>query len=160
MKIELITQDKKQFMDLLLIADESEDMIGKYLDRGDLFALYDDELVAVCVVTGEGDGVCELQNLAVYEKYWRQGYGAKMVGYVCDYYKDKFVKMIVATGDSRITVPFYEHCGFAVTHRIKDYMLERCPNPVIENGVQIFDMVYLTKIINEVRNCGKQRNNA
>lgn len=147
MKIERINTNKQRFMDLLLLADESEDMIGKYLERGDLFALYDDELVAICVVTDEDSGVCELQNLAVYEKYQRRGYGTKMVSYVCDYYRDKFVKMIVATGDSSITIPFYEHCGFTVSHRIENYMLERCPNPVFENGVQIFDMIYLTKML-------------
>ena len=147
MKIERITGDKRRFMDLILIADEREDMIEDYLDRGELFALYDDELVAECVVTDEGNGVCELQNLAVYEKFRRKGYGAELVRYVCDYYKGTFVKMIVGTGDSRITVPFYEHCGFTVSHRIENYMLKHCSNPIIENGIQIFDKVILTKML-------------
>ena len=41
MKVEIILDNKKQFLDLLLLADEQEDMIDKYLDRGDMFALYD-----------------------------------------------------------------------------------------------------------------------
>ncbi|MFR9152056.1 MAG: GNAT family N-acetyltransferase, partial [Hungatella sp.] len=42
MEIKRIEENKKQFMDLLLLADEQESMIDKYLERGDLFALYDD----------------------------------------------------------------------------------------------------------------------
>ena len=37
-RIEKIANDKKRFLDLLLFADEQEDMIDKYLPSGDLFA--------------------------------------------------------------------------------------------------------------------------
>ena len=33
MHIYEITGDKKQYLDLLLLADEQEDMVDKYLDR-------------------------------------------------------------------------------------------------------------------------------
>ena len=39
MEIKLITSNKKQFLDLLLLADEQESMIDKYLERGEMFAL-------------------------------------------------------------------------------------------------------------------------
>ena len=35
MKIEKITDNKKQYLDLLLLADEQENMIDKYLPNGD-----------------------------------------------------------------------------------------------------------------------------
>jgi hypothetical protein len=44
MRIEKFVDNKKQFRDLLLLADEQEDMIDKYLPFGDLFALFDDDL--------------------------------------------------------------------------------------------------------------------
>ncbi len=40
MEIKIINKNKKQFIDLLLLADEQESMIDRYLERGDLFALY------------------------------------------------------------------------------------------------------------------------
>lgn len=43
MKIEKITENKKYFLDLLLLAEEQEGMIDKYLSTGDLFALYDED---------------------------------------------------------------------------------------------------------------------
>jgi len=75
MKVEKVRENKKQFLDLLLIGDEQEDMIDRYLDRGDLFALYDGDLKSACVVTCEGDGICEvnyprLKSGACYRGGW------------------------------------------------------------------------------------------
>lgn len=36
-------------------------MIDKYLERGDMFALYDNGLKSICVVTGESSDTCELK---------------------------------------------------------------------------------------------------
>jgi len=69
MKVKIIEANKKNYLDLLLLADEQESMIDKYLDRGTLFALYDSDLKSVCVVTDEGGDVFEIQNIATYEKY-------------------------------------------------------------------------------------------
>ncbi|MCC5467954.1 hypothetical protein [Pelosinus baikalensis] len=69
MEIKKIKIDKKQFLDLLLLADEQEDMIDRYLDYGDMFALYDGDLKSVCVVTCEPNGICELKNIATYSQY-------------------------------------------------------------------------------------------
>lgn len=44
MKIKKITEDKDRFMNLLLLGDEQESMIYRYLERGELFALYDTDL--------------------------------------------------------------------------------------------------------------------
>ena len=62
MEIKLITSNKKQFLDLLLLADEQESMIDKYLERGEMFALYDDGLKAISVVTCEGEGIYEIKH--------------------------------------------------------------------------------------------------
>jgi len=37
MTIEEVTADKKDYLDLLLLADEQEDMIDRYLDAGRMF---------------------------------------------------------------------------------------------------------------------------
>jgi len=51
--IQVEERDKRGYMDLLLLADEQENMIEKYLYRGEMFALYDDDLRAIAVVTDE-----------------------------------------------------------------------------------------------------------
>ena len=81
MEIKLITSNKKQFLDLLLLADEQESMIDKYLERGEMFALYDDGLKAISVVTCEGEGIYEIKNIAVCPSSQRKGYGKRLVDY-------------------------------------------------------------------------------
>ncbi len=144
MEIKQITKNKKQYLDLLLLADEQENMIDKYLERGDLFALYDDDLKSICVVTDEGSGVCELKSLATYPQHQGMGYATKLIEYIFDYYKSTHRTMLVGTGDTPVIVPFYEHRGFALSHRLKDFFLSY-DHPIIDNGVQLFDMVYLRK---------------
>ena len=51
MEIKRVDNNKDNFMDLLLLGDEQENMVKKYLYIGNLFALYDDDLKTVCVVT-------------------------------------------------------------------------------------------------------------
>jgi len=55
MDVVIVKENKKEFLPLLLLADEQEDMIDTYLDRGTLFALYDCDLKSICVVTEEKD---------------------------------------------------------------------------------------------------------
>ena len=41
MKIIEVKENKKQYLDLLLLADEQEDMIDRYLDNGKMYVLDD-----------------------------------------------------------------------------------------------------------------------
>ena len=145
MQILPITSDRRAFLPLLLLADETEDSIAEYLDRGDVFALHDSGPKAVCVVTDEGGGVFELQNIAVDSAHHRKGYGSALVHYIFEHYAGKGKTMLVGTGDSPNTIPFYEACGFTYSHRVKDYMLAHYDHPIYENGVQLRDKIYLTK---------------
>ncbi len=43
MQIEEVVTDKKNYLNLLLLADPQEDMIDRYLDDGRMFVLYDDD---------------------------------------------------------------------------------------------------------------------
>ena len=88
-QIKQVSTDKKQFLSLLLLADEQESMIDRYLDRGDLFVMYVDEAtwIAVAVVTEEEEGVYELKNLAVDPAYQRKGIGRQMVDFLCRHYQ-------------------------------------------------------------------------
>ena len=90
MEIRIIHEDKKQFIDLLLLADEQESMIDKYLERGELFALYDNGLKSICVVTIESPDICELKNIATHEKWHGMGYASKLIRYISTFYKDKY----------------------------------------------------------------------
>lgn len=145
MKIRYITENKKQFLDLLLLGDESESMIELYLDRGDLFALYDDNLKAVCVVTKEDDTTCELKNIAVYPQCQKQGYGTALIDFITNHYKGRYETIILGTGDVPSILSFYNKCGFEASHRIKNFVTDNYDHEMFEEGVQLVDMVYLKK---------------
>ena len=65
MNIREVRRHKKAYLDLLLLADEQEDMIDRYLERGTMYVLEDGGVKAECVVTDEGGGILELKNIAV-----------------------------------------------------------------------------------------------
>lgn len=145
MKVQVIKENKKDFLSLLLLADEQENMINKYLERGIMFALYDDDLKGICVVTKENDRIYELKNIATYEKFHGQGYGKKMIEYIFEYFQADCDIMYVGTGDSPLTVPFYKKCGFIESHRIKNFFIDNYDHPIFECGKQLIDMVYLKR---------------
>ncbi|NLE24840.1 MAG: GNAT family N-acetyltransferase [Clostridiaceae bacterium] len=137
--------DKIKFMDLLLLADEDVKMIEEYLHRGEMFALYDDDLKSVCVVTQESDDACELKNIATYEKWHGKGYGSKLLKHIFSYYRGKYKTMLVGTGDIPWILQFYQKNGFMSSHRINNFFTDNYDHPMFDGGVQLVDMVYLSK---------------
>ncbi len=146
MKIKKINENKKQFLDLLLLADEQENMIDKYLPNGDLFALYDDNLKSVCVVVPIDQETCELKNIATYEKYHGKGYGKALINHISDYYKDRYKTMLVGTAEVPWILSFYKRCGFdEEAHRIKNFFTDNYEHLMFDGNIQLVDMVYLKK---------------
>lgn len=147
MKIIEILNNKKEYISLLLLGDESEKMIDKYIGYGRMFVLFDEEPKAICVVTDESNGILEIKNIAVDENVQRKGYGKKLIEFLSDKFKNNYSILQAGTGDSPLTVPFYEKCGFTRSHSIKNFFTDNYDHPIIENGVQLIDMIYFQKRI-------------
>lgn len=144
MNIRKITGDKKEYIDLLLLADEQESMIDRYLERGEMFALDDGGVKAECVITKEADGIYELKNIAVKHDCQRKGYGKSLIEFLFSHYTDCNT-MFVGTGDGPSTLIFYQKCGFSESHRIKNFFTDNYDHPMFEDGKQLVDMVYLKR---------------
>ena len=142
-----IKENKKQHLDLLLLADEQEDMIDRYLEDGTMYALDDCGVQAICVVTDEGEGILEIKNIATRPEAQGKGYGKALIQFVADTYRGQFQILQVGTGDSPLTVPFYEKCGFVRSHYIKNFFTDNYDHPIFECGVQLVDMVYLRQTL-------------
>ncbi len=145
MKIEKILENKKRYLDLLLLADESEVMIDKYLSDGDMFGLFDDDLKSICVVIGLNRETCELKNIATYEPFQGKGYGKALIQYISDYYKNDYKTMLVGTGETPGIMAFYEGCGFIISHRLKNFFIDYYDHPMFDGDIQLIDMIYLKK---------------
>ena len=147
MNIIEVKENKKQYLDLLLLADEQEDMIDRYLDRGTMYVLVDGRPVSECVVTDEGNGVLEIKNIATVPEYQGKGYAKALVNYLVRQYAGSFSAIQAGTGDSPATVPFYEKCGFVRSHTVPNFFVEHYDHPIYECGVRLVDMVYLKRRI-------------
>jgi len=138
-----ILTNKKRYLELLLLGDEQESMINRYLERGEMFVLKENGVKAVCVVTDEGESTCELKNIAVVPDAQRQGYGKKLIDWLLTHYSEKYNRMLVGTGDVPSTVGFYLHCGFTYSHRVENFFIDHYDHIIIEDGIQLKDMIYL-----------------
>ena len=147
MEIRKVNENKKQFLTLLLLADEQEDMVDRYLEKGAMYVLDDCGVKAECVVTDEGDGILEIKNIAVDPRYHGMGYGKALIDFLASKYADEYSVLQVGTGDSPLTIPFYEKCGFVRSHKIQHFFTDNYDHPIYEGGVQLIDMVYLQRHI-------------
>jgi Acetyltransferases, including N-acetylases of ribosomal proteins len=150
MKIYEIVDNKRDYMDLLFLADEQEDMIDRYLDKGTMYVIDDDGVKGECVVTDEGEGILEIKNIATVPESHGKGYGRLLINYISEKYAGQYLTLQVGTGDSPLTIPFYEKCGFRRHHIIKNFFLDNYDHPIFEEGIQLVDMVYLRKAITKV----------
>ena len=151
MKITEITDNKRKYIQLLLLADEQEDMIDRYLDRGRMFLLDDNGVKCECVITDEGGGVLEIKNIATNPEDQGKGYARALIDYITGNFAKDYSVLQVGTGDSPLTIPFYEKCGFVRSHVIPDFFTDHYDHPIYEEGVLLKDMVYLKKSLNSNR---------
>ncbi|MBO5306219.1 MAG: GNAT family N-acetyltransferase [Clostridia bacterium] len=145
MKIIEITENKKQYLALLMLADEQENMLDRYLDKGKMFVLDDNGVKCECVVTDEGKGVLEIKNIATVPEFQRKGYAKALLEFLVKEYGGKYSVLQVGTGDSPLTIPFYEKCGFVRSHIVPNFFTDNYDHPIFECGVQLVDMVYLQR---------------
>lgn len=144
-EIKEIRENKKQFLSLLLLADEQENMIDRYISDGTMYILDDNGVKGVCVVLGVGSDTLEIKNIAIHPNYQRKGYGRTLIDFIIKEYKGEYSVLQVGTGDSPITIPFYERCGFIRSHVLKNFFIDNYKTPIYEEGVQLVDMIYLKR---------------
>lgn len=145
MKIVEITANKKEYLELLLLADEQEDMIDHYLEKGKMYVLDDSGVKCECVITDEGNGILEIKNIATVPEHQGKGYAKTMIEFLIKQYHGQYSVLQVGTGDSPLTIPFYEKCGFVRSHIITNFFTDNYDHPIFECGVQLVDMVYLKR---------------
>ena len=145
MKIIEVKENKKQYLDLLLLADEQEDMVDRYLDNGKMYVLDDNGVKCECVITDKENDILEIKNIATVPEYQGKGYARALIEFIVNNYREQYAILQVGTGDSPLTIPFYEKCGFVRSHIISNFFTDNYDHPIYESGIQLVDMVYLQR---------------
>ena len=146
MRVRQIIENKRLYIDLLLLADPQESMIEKYLDQGEMFLLEENgEAKTVAVVKVLKNRKCELKNIATAEAQRNKGYGKYMIHFLCEHYSSVCDVMYVGTGNTGKTIDFYKKCGFENSHILVDFFVKNYEKPIYDDGVLLRDMIYLKK---------------
>ena len=133
-------------MELLLLADPSENKIRSYLSGSKCFvASMEPVVVGACVVQPRGTGIHEVMSIAVYPAYQRSGYGTALLKWVIRFFRSSGARQLeVGTGTFGYQLAFYQRQGFRVTSIDHDFFIKNYAEPIFENGIQLYDMLRLT----------------
>lgn len=136
------------FLDLLLLADESEAQVRSYYQEGDLYALLDQDgaVLGISLAIPAHDGATELKSVAIAPERQGQGVGQRMLALVIDDLRARGVtRLVVGTGNSGIgQIAFYQKAGFRLWKIERDFFSpdRGYPDDFRENGIRLRDMVW------------------
>lgn len=98
-----------------------------------------------CVITDEENDILEIKNIATVPEYQGKGYARVLIEFIVNNYREQYAILQVGTGDSPLTIPFYEKCGFGRSHIISNFFTDNYDHPIYERKIQLVDMVYLQR---------------
>ena len=87
----------------------------------------------------------ESNSIATVPPFQRKGYAKALIEFLVEKYRGQFSILQVGTGDSPLTIPFYEKCGFVRSHIVPNFFTDHYDHPIYECGVHLVDMVYLQR---------------
>ncbi|MDC7222438.1 MAG: GNAT family N-acetyltransferase [Spirochaetales bacterium] len=139
-------------MDLLLLADPSEELVRSYLAEGLCFvARQGGERIGVVLMRENRPGLFEVMNLAVREKDRKRGVGKTLLRFALDEAARRGGRCLeVGTGNSSIwQLLFYQKCGFRMVQIIPDFFRDHYSERIYENGIECRDMIRLERKLQE-----------
>ncbi|MFN7253508.1 MAG: GNAT family N-acetyltransferase [Anaerobacillus sp.] len=149
-KLDVVHQEnRQQYLEYLLLADESEVAINKYINEGEMFSIhYENKMAGVVIFNYHSQLIVELKNIALAPNFRGKGLGKLVITKACELYKRKGnSKVIVGTANSSIgNLAFYQKVGFRMTEIKKDFFRDY-PEPIYEDGIRALDMVMFEKYL-------------
>ena len=142
--------DRERHLPLLLEADDAEEHIRGYLDRGQLFEIREaDALIGVAVLVADADTV-EIWNIALAEEQRGRGSGRCAIELIAERCREQGAsRLTVGTSDCSLgTIAFYRKVGFRFAGVRKGYF-DDYPVAVVENGIRARDMVMFEMELND-----------
>lgn len=149
MKIVNIQGDRYKYIELLKMADPSENSIDSYILQGKLLAMY---RKGICIGVLhyreiQSDSV-EISNISIIKSSRRRGYGKQLLAYAIENIKlEGYRKIFIGTGNSSINnIAFYQKMGFEICDIWKNYFINY-KEKIYENGIRCKHMLRFEYII-------------
>jgi GNAT superfamily N-acetyltransferase len=147
-KIDKLQPEDKLPFDLLLLADETIEAIERYIHECDVYVLKERNEsvpVAAFALYKISDTEVEIKNIAVLELLQGQGLGSHLIDQIKQIAAvGKYETIIVGTPFCYFRqLRFYEKNGFTRYGMKKGFYVMYYPEPIIENGIMLNDMVML-----------------
>lgn len=137
---------------LLLLADETREAIEKYIYQSSIYCLYSLEVpepIAVFALYKINDKTVEIKNIAVAESYQGKGLGSFLITAINTIAAmERYKEIIVGTADAGTReIHFYERNGFKRYGTRDNFYTDNYPEPIIENGIRLKDMIMLKIVL-------------
>ncbi|QHT71221.1 GNAT family N-acetyltransferase [Rhodocytophaga rosea] len=136
--------------DLLLLADETIEIIDRYAKDGQTYVLEaNSQIIAAYVLQVIDLQRIEIKNIAVDSNYQGQGIGKFMLRDATLKAKEQGYKTIlIGTANGAIKQLYlYQKEGFEITSIKKNFFVNNYPAPIFENGILCKHMIMLEKQI-------------
>lgn len=144
------SQIAPELMQLLLLADPSEQLINSYLEKGTCYSYWEDEnRIAAFVLVPLSTTEIEIKNIAVQPEKQGNGLGKQLLKEAIRIAKTEgYISLFIGTGNSSIgQMALYQKMGFEM-HRILHGFFENAySEPIFENGIQCKHMVLLKRTL-------------
>jgi len=136
---------------LLLDADPSEEAVREYVPRSHLLLAHPVEspatLAGVLALLPTRPLTAEIVNVAVHPDYRRRGLAVRLIRRAEELCRAQGAHTLeVCTGSvSFDALALYQKAGFRVQSVDSDYFVRRYPGPLYENGIELRDMLRLSR---------------
>ncbi|GKU82810.1 N-acetyltransferase [Niallia sp. NCCP-28] len=138
-------KNRVAFLPILLMADESEEVVKDYIEAGTLFAIKNEEndTIGCILIIDFHENTVEIKNIALIPEFRGRGYGKACIQHILQSAKKmEKERVLVGTANSSIeNIAFYQKCGFHFWEIKKNFFADY-PDIIVENGIQAIDMIY------------------
>ncbi len=134
--------------DLLLLADETIEIIDRYAKEGQIYVLEaNSQTIAVYVLQAIDPERIEIKNVAVDRQYQGQGIGRFLLRDATRRAKAQgYGTILIGTANGAIKQLYlYQQEGFEITSIRKNFFVDNYPAPIFENGILCKHMIVLEK---------------
>jgi len=146
--IRQLLKDEAIPYDLLLLADETQEVIDRYIPDSELYVFEKtNQLLGIYAWVLIDKDTFEIKNIAVAETHQGQGIGTLLLGDATKRSRLRGVKtLLIGTANTAFKQLYlYQKEGFEIESIKKNFFIDNYPEPIYEHGIRLNHMIMLRK---------------